>query len=103
MIVYNTTFHIAQEAVEECLDFFKKQYIPQATASGLLGEPRLMRVMHTDEGEGGSSYSLQFRTENPATLQDWLEKEGTLLHRELVKRFGHRVAGFSTLLEEITL
>ena len=30
-----------------------------------------------------------------------LQNEGNNLHRALVARFGHKIAGFSTLLEEI--
>jgi len=34
-------------------------------------------------------------------LNFWLQNEGNNLHRALVARFGHKIAGFSTLLEEI--
>lgn len=102
MIIYNTTFHIDQESLKEALQYLKEEYIPKATASGFLHTPGLLRVMHMAE-DGGCSYSVQFRVKNVDTLNFWLQNEGMLLHKGLVSRFGERVAGFSTLLEEIDL
>jgi len=41
------------------------------------------------------------QVKNIETLNYWLEKEGTALHRQLTDKFGQQVVGFSTLLEEI--
>ena len=30
MIVYNTTFHIEKDILDESLDYLKRQYIPKA-------------------------------------------------------------------------
>lgn len=100
MIVYNTTFHVAKEIEEEGLEYLKKIYIPQAMSSGFLMNPCLRRVMHTSP-EDGVSFSVQFHVKNVDTLNFWLQKEGNALHKELVNRFGHQIAGFSTLLEDI--
>ena len=100
MIVYNTTFHIENDILDESLDYLKKQYIPKAIESGFLLHPCLRRVMQTDAGEG-FSFSVQFHVKNIDTLNFWLQNEGGHLHRALVARFGHKIAGFSTLLEEI--
>jgi hypothetical protein len=35
------------------------------------------------------------------TLNFWLQNEGNLLQKDLVNRFGYKIAGFSTLLEEL--
>ena len=32
MIVYNTTFHIEKDILDESLDYLKKQYIPKAVS-----------------------------------------------------------------------
>lgn len=100
MIVYNTTFHIEKDILDESLDYLKKQYIPKAVESGFLQRPCLRRVMQAEEGEG-FSFSVQFHVKNVDTLNFWLQNEGNNLHRALVARFGHKIAGFSTLLEEI--
>lgn len=103
MIIYNTTFHIDKAIVAEALKYFKEEYIPKATASGFLHTPGMLRVMQTAAEEEGHSYSVQFRVKNVDTLNFWLQNEGMLLHKGLVNRFGHQVAGFSTLLEEVDL
>lgn len=100
MIVYNITFHIEKEILEESLAYLKKQYIPKVIASGFMQRPCMRRVMHTAEAEG-MSFSVQFHVKNVETLNFWMENEGQAIHKELVGRFGNKVAGFTTLLEEI--
>ena len=100
MIVYNTTFHIEKDILDESLVYLKKQYIPKAVESGFLQRPCLRRVLQAEEGED-ISLSVQFHVKNIDTLNFWLQNEGNNLHRALVARFGHKIAGFSTLLEEI--
>lgn len=102
MIIYNTTFLIDTDTVEECLHFLKNIYIPTALASGFLLNPRLCCILAGEEQEG-KNYSLQFQVKNTDTLNYWMEKEGCKLQNKLVSRFGEKVTGFSTLLEEIDL
>lgn len=100
MIVYNTTFHIDSGILEEGLTFLKEVYLPRATESGFLHNPLLRRVLNTAEDDG-VSFSVQFHVKNADTLNFWLESYGNALHKELVDRFGRKMAGFTTLLEEI--
>ena len=102
MIIYNTTFHIEEDIHQECLSYLKKEYIPKAMASGFLLQPYLRRILQTAEDEG-ASYSVQFHVKNIDTLNYWLQKEGVDIHQELVARFGSKIVGFSTLLEDIEL
>lgn len=103
MIIYNTTFYIDKESLASGLEFLKKTYIPGATASGLLTDPRLNRVLgrEAESETEGESYALQFRVKDTAELNRWLEQAGSALQHELVSRFGDKITGFSTLLEEI--
>jgi hypothetical protein len=101
MLVYNTTFHIDNGVLDEGITFLKEVYLPRASASGFLLSPLLRRVLHDSKDDEGSSFSVQFHVKNMDTLNFWLENEGKLLHQELVTKFGHKIAGFSTLLEEI--
>ncbi|MDR0430114.1 MAG: DUF4286 family protein [Tannerellaceae bacterium] len=99
MIVYNTTFHIDNDILDATLSYLKKTYIPKAIESGLLHSPCLHKVLHT--ADNGENYAIQFRTKNIDTLNYWLEKEGKTLHQSLLNLFGSKIAGFTTLLEEI--
>ena len=37
------------------------------------------------------------------TLEYWLQQEGSALQRRLTERFGQKLVGFTTLLEEMEL
>ena len=102
MIGYNTTFHIHKEILAECLAFLKSHYIPQAAASGLLHDPYLRRILNS-ENEEGESYSVQFHTQDTASLNQWLQQDGRASQQELIDRYQEKIVGFSTLLEEISL
>lgn len=103
MIIYNTTFCIERDVLSECIEYLKWSYIPRAASGGFLISPRLHRILGGAQDEEAVSYSVQFRVKNQETLAWWLETEGQVLQQELVARFGAKVAGFSTLLEEISL
>lgn len=100
MIIYNTTFHIDNGILDEGVTYLKEVYLPRASASGFLQNPLLRRVLHNQDNEG-VSFSVQFHVKNTDALNYWLENEGNILHQELVARFGRKIAGFTTLLEEI--
>lgn len=100
MIVYNITFHIENEVLNQALAFLKKSYIPRLAESGFFLSPCLRRILHTAEEEG-VSYAVQFHVKNIETLNYWLTHEGKGIHKELTDRFGDKMTGFSTLLEEI--
>jgi hypothetical protein len=100
MIIFNTTYHVDEVVHNEYLEYIREIFIPQAVESGFLFEPRLARIV-PQHNEPGMSYSLQFRVKNNDTLDLWFQLSGNKLNRELVVRFGNKVAGFVTLLEEI--
>jgi hypothetical protein len=100
MIIYNTTYHIDKQILEEVLRYLKEIYIPQAVESGFLQSPHLSRVMNTPEEEG-TGIALQFHVKNQETLHYWLEHEGRSYHQQLSKKFGEKILGFVTLLEEL--
>lgn len=102
MIIFNTTFHLDDDIHTAGLDYLKKVYIPEAANSGFLFEPRLL-LIHRQHEEGGTSYSLQFRVKNADTVNHWLANDGQILQKELATRFGNKMMGFVTLLEEIEL
>ena len=53
--------------------------------------------------EKTNSYAIQFHVKNIDTLNLWIENEGRGISQKLIDRFGRKVVGFTTLLEEIDL
>lgn len=102
MIIFNTTFHVEDDVLNDYLQFMKETYITSASASGFLHEPRFCRI-HAQHEESGSSYSLQFKVKNVDTLNHWFSTQGQELQEKLTERFGNKAMGFVTLLEEIDL
>ena len=70
MIVYNTTFHIHKDIVDECLEYLKNSYIPKASESGILYSPYLRRILDS-RNEEGESFSVQFHTRDIDSLNEW--------------------------------
>ena len=101
MIVYNTTFHVDDDILSESIEYLKQEFIPSSTRSGILSHPLLQRVLQ--DSEAGTSLCVQFRVKNQATLHEWIRLEGIVIQQKLVERFGSKMAGFSTLLDEIDL
>ena len=102
MLIFNTTFHVDSDICDVYQSFMKQIYIPQAINNGFLHEPRFVSI-RSQHGEHGVSFSLQFRVKNNETLDLWLSSDGQLLQQHLVHKFGNKVTGFITLMDEIEL
>jgi hypothetical protein len=102
MVTINTTFHVEDIIDNEFQAYIKNTYIREAVADKLLIIARLCRI-HSQEIEGGQSYSVQFTFNNLKDLENWDKTNGKKLNEELVLQFKDKIAGFSTLLEEIKL
>ena len=89
MVLYNITLNIDNDITEACLDYLKRFYVPQATQSGVMHSPKIHKVLPY--------------VKNVDTLNYWIEHEGQHISKRLVERFGDKVAGFTTVLEEIDL
>ncbi|MEN9917733.1 MAG: hypothetical protein RL662_169 [Bacteroidota bacterium] len=102
MLIFNTTLHLDESVHSECLTFLKETYAPRALEGGMLEQASLARIESRHE-ENGVSYALQFKTQNLDVLDEWAATTGSELQKLLVQKFGSKVSGFVTLLEEIEL
>ena len=101
VIICNTTYHVECSISGEFLDWLRDNYLPSALEGGFVGEPRLLRLM--GHREGGACFALQLQASTLSDLQRWNQDVGKRLHEELVKRFGNKVAGFTTFMEVLDL
>ncbi len=102
MVTINTTFHVEDKINLVFIDYMKSTYIAEAITDKLLTNARMCKV-HSQEIPEGHSYSVQFTFESLVDLENWDKTKGKKLNEELVKKFQDKIAGFSTLLEEIEL
>lgn len=103
MIIYNTTFHAAADVEKEFLEWMKGFYIREALKGDILKDPQFSLIMARQEGDNGNSYSLQFKAESVSHLERWYSAAGAELVEAMSKKFGHTVAGFSTIMSVIDL
>ena len=101
MIIFNTTYHVENSVLNEFIEFLKSDFIPAAETGSEMTHARLVKILsHQEEG---TSLALQFDVAIPEKLDDWYEATGDALNEKLQSRFGQKVLGFSTLMEEIAL
>lgn len=102
MIIFNTTLHVDDSVHDECLEYLKTIYIPQSLKDNLIDSPALFKIESVHE-EGGISYALQFRAQDMDILDQWVAAVGGALQHDMGQKFGNKVSGFATILEEIPL
>lgn len=99
MLIYNTTYHLEDEILNNFLIWIKESYIPEVKENGKLKNPRLTKILsHRDTG---SCYSLQWEVEDSAVLHSWHSIQGARLNEEMKQIFGEQAVGFPTLMEVI--
>ncbi len=103
MVTINTTFHVEDEINHDFTTYIKNTYIAEAMTDKLLTNARLCRIHSQELPEGGQSYSVQFSFCNLEDLENWDKTIGKKLNEKLILHFKDKIAGFSTLLEEIEL
>lgn len=102
MISLNTTFHVDEDIHLSFLEYMKQTYIDKAKDDKQLLKIRFFKV-HSNRIEEGHSYSVQFSFNTLEELEKWDQTKGRILNEDLLKSFEDKIAGFSTLLEEIEL
>ncbi len=101
MLIINTTYHASAAVYDSFVEWLCCEYIPEAKRDGTLKWPRLARVIDGSKGEDGYSYALQFYVDSVNAFNTWYTRTGIGLHKEMNRRFGRDVVGFSTWMEEI--
>ncbi|MDD3789149.1 MAG: DUF4286 family protein [Petrimonas sp.] len=102
MIIYNTTYHVAEGNQLDFVNFMKEKFIPKAVESGLLTNPRLSRVFGKHEDDG-YSFALEFTADNMAALEKWNDEHSRDVYALLLKGFADKVSGFTTLMQVVRL
>ncbi|GAB2784823.1 DUF4286 family protein [Rhabdobacter roseus] len=100
MILYNITTSILHEAEQEWLHWMKSEHIPEAMATGLPAENRLLRLL-TELDNGGVTYTCQYYFNTLAEYELYLALHEPQLQRKHNQRYRNRAASFHTLLEDV--
>lgn len=100
MLVYNTTYHVEMSDARNFVIWLSESFIPQSEATGLLKNPRILRILSHKE-QDSECFSLQWEVEDSATLHKWHTQLGMALNEEMMKLFKDHVIGIPTLMEVV--
>jgi hypothetical protein len=96
--LYNTTYHVSVEVVNEWREWMIDTFIPIIMKENGFIEYKLLRVLSDDEAEA-ISFALQFSVESLEhfiTYQDGSKKLNSAL---LQQKYGEKCLSFATLME----
>ena len=100
MILYNTTYSVAQEAGPDWLRWIKTFYLPAVMATGLPVSHKLLRLL-TELDNGGVTYSVQLDFATRSDYEAYLSQHADALQQRIQHRFTGQFVSFDTLLEEV--
>lgn len=97
MFVYNVTCNVADEIVEDWLQWMQSIHIPEVLATGRFRNCRLTRVLVQEQD--GQTFSVQYDFQTEEDFRIYEEMYADNLREETQKRFGDKVLAFRTLLQ----
>lgn len=100
MILYNTTYSVANESATDWLRWMKLFFIPAALATELPVDHKILRLL-TELDNGGVTYSVQLNFPTMKSYSIYQETYADALRQRVQHRFGNQFVSFDTLLEEV--
>ena len=100
MILYNTTYSIADDVAADWLRWMQRFYLPAVQATGLSTGYKMLRLL-TELDNGGTTYSVQLDFASMNDYQTYQEQHADALSQRIQHRFSNQLVSFDTLLEVI--
>ncbi|GAB3553941.1 DUF4286 family protein [Spirosoma fluminis] len=100
MVLYNTTYSVAQEVADDWLHWMKTFYLPAVAATKLPTGHRLLRLL-TELDNGGVTYSVQLDFTSRDDYDIYQHQHADAMQRRIQHRFANQLVSFDTLLEEV--
>lgn len=101
MIIYNVTINIHESVHDQWLNWMQQKHINDVLATGKFTSARMVKVL-VEEEMGGTTYSIQYTTENKELLQRYYIEDAPRLREEGIALFGDKMLVFRTELEIIS-
>ncbi len=100
MVLYNVTVNIETVVEEEWLHWIKSTHIPNVMATGKFLESKIFKLLH-DEGDGSTTYSVQFFAATVKQVNNYLETDAPALVQAHMQRYKDKHVAFRTLMEQV--
>lgn len=102
MIIYNVTLNVEDQIREEWLEWMRETHIPEVLQTGLFKGHKFLRLLDdADENRTGTTYAVQYYLESVEDFLAYTEHFAPALQEKTQAKYGERVLGFRTLLEEV--
>lgn len=98
MIIYNTTFNVEENILDQWKKWVLEEFIPAHYATGTFTKHVFSKVL-VEEDMGGCTYSLQFFTPNAILLTTFEENNQEQLDASLFANFNGKFVLFRTKME----
>ena len=100
MYIYNVTITLEPEIEAQWLNWMQQEHIPAILATKKFSGALMTRVI-TDQDLGGPTYSVQYRTQSKAILEQYYQEDAPKL-RAASAAFAGKFVAFRTELDIIT-
>ena len=101
MIIYNVTINIEEAAHKEWLTYMRDAHIPDVMNTGCFKDFSFSRLITKQEGESGTSYSIQYKSESLEKYNEYNEKHAPSFQQEHKKKFAGKFVAFRSLMESV--
>lgn len=98
MIIYNVTINIDDSVHDKWLAWMMEKHIPEMMETGKFFKAKIVKVLVVEE-MGGTTYSIQYFTENKDTLEAYYKEDAPRMREEGQRLFGDKMLAFRTELE----
>ena len=98
MIIYNVTINIDYSVHDQWLAWMMEKHIPEMMETGKFFKAKIVKVLVVEE-MGGTTYSIQYFTENKDTLEAYYKEDAPRMREEGQRLFGDKMLAFRTELE----
>ncbi|WP_338875674.1 DUF4286 family protein [Spirosoma sp. SC4-14] len=99
MILYNTTYSVANEVEQDWLHWMKTSHIPSMLATGLPAGHKVLRLL-TEIDNGGATYSVQLDFNAMEDYFTYQSLHADTMQQQIQDRFANQFVSFDTLLED---
>ena len=100
MFVYNITFKVEHEFLDDWMKWQKEIQIPEILATGCFYEHRFYELMDINE-EDGRTFVMQFLSRSKSDYNRYQHIFGGTLRHRAIEKWKDHVVSFRTLLKNV--
>ena len=101
MYLYNVTYNVEPDVVENWLKWMKSFYIPEVMKMGYFSEFKIFKLLNEVPDSTGVTYTIQYFTQSIDHVESYLEKHAGKMVELHNSKYKDKHVSFRTLLQEI--